>query len=137
MASKQTNKTYLLDTNVILRFLLNDHEEYSKQAKQIFKQIFETNTFGRINHVTIAETYFVLTRVYKIPRQEVIEKLILLFKLDNIKIYNKHLILKILTYLQQHSISFVDIYNLFYAVSQKAELATFDRRLKRLYKQVG
>ena len=36
---KQPGKVYLIDTNIILRYLLEDHEEYSPRAKAFMMDI--------------------------------------------------------------------------------------------------
>lgn len=59
----------LIDTNILLRFLLQDHETLSKEANQIIDE----NKVICLNAV-IYEVIHVLQSVYKIDRKIIAEK---------------------------------------------------------------
>jgi len=131
----KNNKDILLDTNILLRFILNDHPQLSLQAKHIIDQASEQNHKLIINHATLAETYFVLNKVYKLDNKKISKVLTLLLKLPNIYIYKRPLILATLDLLTRHNISFIDAYNLIHAKNYRLTLQTFDNQLKKLYRQ--
>lgn len=55
----------LIDTNVILRYLLNDIPEQAKQSEEVIK-----NGAFTLPEV-IAEVVYVLFKLYKVPREEI------------------------------------------------------------------
>ncbi|MHB8232026.1 MAG: PIN domain-containing protein [bacterium] len=61
----------IVDTNVILRYLLNDNEEQFKIVKSFFDNVKTGKTRAVILESVIFETVYVLLKVYKIPRKEI------------------------------------------------------------------
>ena len=68
-------KKYLLDTNVLLRFLLDDHPELSRAAAGLFQQAADEKCLLILTDLGIAEAIWVLTSYYKLERQKVSESL--------------------------------------------------------------
>jgi predicted nucleic-acid-binding protein len=68
-------KKYLLDTNVLLRFLLDDHAELSRAAAGLFQQATDGKCLLILTDLCIAEAVWVLTSYYKLERQRVVESL--------------------------------------------------------------
>ncbi|MEK7194504.1 MAG: PIN domain-containing protein [Patescibacteria group bacterium] len=60
-----------LDTNVILRFLLDDDSALSRQARKKFKDAEGGKRLIYLDEVILAETIWVLLSVYKMEKQEV------------------------------------------------------------------
>ena len=57
----------IVDANMILRYLLNDHQEFSAKAKEII----DGNTV-EVPIEVLCEVVFVLLRVYKLERKEIV-----------------------------------------------------------------
>jgi predicted nucleic-acid-binding protein len=66
-------KKYLLDTNVRLRFLLDDHPELSRAAAGLFQQAADEECLLILTELGIAEAVWVLTSFYNLERQKVAE----------------------------------------------------------------
>ena len=58
-----------IDTNVLLRYLLRDDHAHYSLAERAFAQLTPESP-GFITQVTLAETYWVLSRSLKLPRRE-------------------------------------------------------------------
>jgi predicted nucleic-acid-binding protein len=71
------------DTNVIIRYVLRDMPD---QAERI-RQIVEDHPRLLLTAGTIAEVAFVLTRVYKVPREIVVDVLVTLLQRSNIAVH--------------------------------------------------
>lgn len=56
-----------IDTNVLLRVLLQDDPVQSPVASRVFRAL-STDSPGFITQVTLAETYWVLARARRLPR---------------------------------------------------------------------
>jgi len=72
---KQQKKVYLIDTNIILRYLLDDHKVHSPKAKDFMAKVFEGTKKIEIPAVVIQECIYALDKYYKIPRGEISAKL--------------------------------------------------------------
>jgi uncharacterized protein len=68
-------KKYLLDTNILLRFLLADHAELWPKASRLFQQAADRKCLLVLSDLGIAEAVWVLTSYYKIDRKSVAENL--------------------------------------------------------------
>ena len=68
-------KKYLLDTNVLLRFLLDDHPELSRAAARLFQKAADEKCLLILTDLCIAEAVWVLTSYYKLERQKVADGL--------------------------------------------------------------
>ena len=127
-------KVYLLDTNVILRFLLADHPQLSQEAKAIFEKAEAGKVKLFLNHTTIAEVFWVLESFYKLTKEEIIEIITGLLRFPNMKVPEKRMMLGVLSLLNRRNISYIDAYNLIFARKNGLELKTFDKKLERLFK---
>ena len=60
---------YLLDTNIIIRFLIGNDEEFLAKSIDIFQQIENASLQVEILEGVIMEAFFVLTKFYKLPKK--------------------------------------------------------------------
>ena len=121
---------YLIDTNIIIRFLVGDHEEHLKIATEIFTKIENAQIKAEILDSVLMEAYFVLVKFYKLPKNEVLEDLKKLIALKGIT-GDKILLLETLNILLNKNIDFVD--SLICAKSKlySYEKLSFDNDLKK------
>jgi len=68
-------KVYLIDTNVVLRYLLGDHPQFSSKAAAFMSDVFQGTRKAEIPDVVIVECVYVMDRYYEVPRNEIAEKL--------------------------------------------------------------
>jgi len=101
----------LVDTNIILRYLLNDIPEQSKIARLELKS-------GNVKILTqvVAEVIYVLSKIYKINRKEISENLLKIFSLDGVIIENEEIVVFAITEYGNSKLDFVD--ELLYANSK-------------------
>lgn len=119
----------LVDTNLLLRFLLKDNLTQFEAAKELLAQ----NDDGLIlPELAVAEVVWVLQSVYKFKKEEVIEKIFELLKLRSL-VTNFSLLSDTLIIYQNHHISFVDAYLLAYCKYFKLEgIYSFDEGLDKI-----
>jgi predicted nucleic-acid-binding protein len=72
-----------LDTSLVVRYLIGDPPELAKRAAEVIDQ--EEDLL--VNEVVMVETAYVLTSVYKVPREVVVDHLILFLQKKNIHAY--------------------------------------------------
>lgn len=119
----------LVDTNLVVRFLLKDNLTQAEAAKKLLTQ---SNEDLILTDIAVAEVVWVLQSVYKFQKQEVIEKLFELLKLKSL-ITNFPLLTNSLIIYQNHHISFVDAYLVAFCEHNKLEgIYSFDKDLDKI-----
>ncbi|MCR4277682.1 MAG: PIN domain-containing protein [Candidatus Berkelbacteria bacterium] len=112
----------VIDTNVILRYLVGDDVEKADRIEKFLR----TKTPFLVNDVVAAEVYYVLRSYYKHPRLEIIESLRGFLEQSQVK-YNRPLIDKSLDILSEHNIDFADAYTAAIAlIESDCRVITFD-----------
>ena len=72
---KLQEKVYLIDTNIILRYLLGDHAEFSPKAEALMLDVSKGVKKAEILDVVIVECIYVMDKYYQIPKAEIVDKL--------------------------------------------------------------
>lgn len=62
----------VLDTNVILRYLLNDPPQHFQLAQAIMTDVINGKTTVYIPDSVLAECVYVLLKVYKVPKPKAV-----------------------------------------------------------------
>lgn len=131
----------LVDTNIVLRLILNDSPILSPKARIIFEKITKDETKTFISLLTISETIFTLERAYKIPKVEIVKSLSQIFKLTNLIVEKQTLVEQALVYYVEKNISFPDSHNVALMLKKKIkQIYSFDEdfdkfpQIKRLEK---
>ncbi len=119
----------VVDTNVILRYLLEDDEELFNKARRIFDKALNRESEILIKEVVIAEVVYVLEKVYKINRKIIAETLKELLILKGIKVENKDFVIKALEIYKNKKLDFVDC--ILCSISDHYVIETFDKKLNR------
>lgn len=76
-----------LDTNVIVRYLVQDDPDQSSRATSVIDNLSDSAP-GLVTTVVWAEVYWVLTRAYGFGRPDVVEQLAALCTADEIRTEN-------------------------------------------------
>ena len=113
----------LIDANVILRYLLGDHPEYSEKAKKVIEE--GAYTLPEV----IAEVVYVLNGVYKVTRSEIRDTLVDF--MDEVDVDRGEIIVLALTVYSEISLDFVDCVLIAYHRIDRAEVVSFDKKLNK------
>jgi len=115
-----------LDTNCLLRWLLDDVPEHTA----IISAIINSEENLAIADAALIETVFVLEKIKKISRETIEKALFAIFEKDNIMCSRKLFIEILSIYTSHPKLSFVDCYLEVFATSTgAAPLLTFDKKL--------
>lgn len=125
-------KTILVDTNIIIRFLLNDHPAFSLQAKDIILKAQQGSLKLYLDEVVIAEIVWTLSSFYRIKRFEISDKLEEIVSQNWVINPKKDLILQTLALFRSSNLDYIDCWLFVVGKSLDIELATFDKALKKL-----
>src|SRR3989344_5674091 len=121
-----------IDTNVLLRFLLEDNPTLYDQAKKIFKKAEDGLTKVYLDEVILAEAIWVLFSVYKIEKQmicKIMTKLLVCKWLINSR---KELMLRAMSLWSKTKLHYPDCWLYVVTNNSEFELRTFDLDLMRL-----
>jgi predicted nucleic-acid-binding protein len=122
----------LVDANVVLRYLLDDHTELSAKAAEILEK----------HSVTLpvevgCEVVYVLQKVYGVGRKEIQQQLGELLDEGLVTMENPAVFLKALECYGDSTLDFVDTLLWAYQILERQEIFTFDNRLlKQLQRAV-
>ena len=122
---------YLLDTNIIIRFLVGDHQEHLAKSIEIFKDIESAKLQVEILDGVLMEAFFVLTKFYKLPKDEVIDDLKTILALNGVINSNKIILYETLNIIEIKNIDFVDALICAKSKLQGFGKISFDNDLKK------
>jgi predicted nucleic-acid-binding protein len=129
-------KRYLLDTNAILRFLLNDNLQQAEEVDTLFQQAKNGLAEIHIPFAAIYESVFVLDKRYKLSKIEFIPPLLELIQQQAVKVEEKDRLIASMQLFLSQSISFFDAIVAIQAKQLDLELFTFDKKLKQVFKTI-
>lgn len=114
---------HLIDTNVILRFILNDNSEMAERAAEIIASGAYTKP------EVIAEVVYVLKSVYSIPKDKIAS---IVRGLSNvIQIENSDCVIYAINLFASVSLDFVDCLLIAYHRINRENIFSFDQKLNK------
>ncbi len=122
-------KMTIIDTNVVLRYLLKDHEEFYKEAEALFDRAFSGKKKLFLLDTVIAEVVYVLSGLYKVKRQEIAQVLKELLKAKGINAVDKEVLFDALETFAKKNLDFVDC--LICAYATKYQVISFDKKVQK------
>lgn len=120
----------LIDTNIIIRFLVGDHDEHLQIATEIFSKIENGEIEVEILEPVIMEALFVMVKFYKLPQSEVIADLKRLIALRGV-VGDKVLLIETLNIIEDKNIDFVDALICAKSRLQGYEKLSFDKDVNK------
>ncbi|MBI3755099.1 MAG: PIN domain-containing protein [Deltaproteobacteria bacterium] len=122
----------LPDTNVILRYLLADEPRLHEKAKNLFEKVRVGEERVIIPESVLVECVYVLTKFYKVPKEEVSVRLQELLHYKGITNNDKSELIEALTiFVSNPPLDIVDCILCAKAKGYDMELSTFDERLEK------
>ncbi len=124
-------KRYILDTNLLIRFLRNDHPAMSSAAAELFLQSASGKVELHLDPTIIAETAFVLISFYKQSQPEVADAIRDLITGCRLKVPLEEITLDALERFKAQPVDFPDALVAAIAAHQGVPVASFDRDFDR------
>ncbi len=122
-----------LDTNVILRHLLSDHEQHSLVARDLFRRIAREELSVAISETVIFEAAYTLEKQYRATRAEIRRSLEAVLNLPGIEMDGKSSYTDVFAlWEREQSLSFADCAHL--VATRRLGLdriVSFDRKIDR------
>jgi predicted nucleic-acid-binding protein len=123
---------HVIDTNIVLRFLLADQPEHFSRAKRLMDEVQAGKRKACLAESVLAECIFVLTKFYKVPKEEAAGSLAELLDYKGFTGEHMPILRSALALFVAHKIAFVDALILATIRHHGWHLETFDKALLKL-----
>lgn len=122
-----------LDTNPVLRHVLQDNAEQSPKSTAFLKDVEDGKTAVATSDTVVFETVFTLERHYHVPKDQIRATLLALFQLPGIVFPGKSRLPRVFDLYVGRNIPFADAYHAVLMEHLKlTRIATFDRDFDRI-----
>ncbi|MGO9087751.1 MAG: PIN domain-containing protein [Terriglobales bacterium] len=126
------SKQRLIDTNLIVRYLVQDHDKHARAAGRLFDACDRGDMVIVVLPVVLAECVFVLESFYRHPRTEIASALGRLISSPGVEISEVTVHLDALNRYKGTKAHFVDCLIAATAVAKNVPVSTFDQDFRRL-----
>jgi predicted nucleic acid-binding protein len=125
------SKQRLVDTNLIVRYLVQDHDKHARAAGKLFEACDRGDVGIVVLPVVLAECVFVLESFYRHPRTDIASALGRLISSPGVEISEATVHLDALNRYKRTKPHFVDCLIAATAVAKNAPVATFDQDFRK------
>ena len=125
------SKERLVDTNLIVRYLVQDHEKHARAAGKLFDACDRGDLVIVVLPVVLAECVFVLESFYRHPRADIASALGRLISSPGVEIGEVTVQLDALKRYKGTKAHFVDCLIAASAVARDVPVATFDQDFRK------
>jgi len=124
-------KRRLVDTNIIVRYLVQDHEKHAKAAGRLFEACDRGDVEIVVLPAVLAECVFVLESFYEHPRADIAAALRTLISSPGVEISENAVHLDALDRYRKTKVHFVDCLLAAAARAGDTPVATFDEDFRK------
>ena len=125
------SKRRLVDTNLIVRYLVQDHEKHAKAAGKLFDACGRGDVVVVVLPAVLAECVFVLESFYEHARGEIVAALGRLISSPGVEISGAAIHLDALERYRKTKVHFVDCLLAATAAAEDTPVATFDQDFRK------
>ncbi|MGA2543333.1 MAG: PIN domain-containing protein [Verrucomicrobiota bacterium] len=122
---------YLVDTNILLRFLSGEPPRQAAAARRLFAGAAAGEVVLDVSPVIVAETIYTLVSFYGVERKKSVEKLLLLLRQPGLKIRDSTQVFSALERLLTANVGFADAFLAAGGAEENVPVASFDRDLDK------
>ncbi len=123
---------YLLDTNLLLRFLLNDHPAHGAAAKKLFDDAASGSLTLHIPFIAITEAVFTLQSYYRVDRSDIGRGMLTVLTAVGVRLTAPPWVLDAVDLFRTRNVSFGDACIAAEAGVRQLTVASFDRGLDKI-----
>ena len=125
------SKRRLVDANLIVRYLVQDHEKHAKAAGKLFDACDRGDVVIVVLPAVLAECVFVLESFYEHPRGDIASALSTLISSPGIEVNEAGIHLDALDRYRRTKVHFVDCLIAATASAENTPVATFDQDFRK------
>lgn len=124
-------KKIFLDTNLWIRFFIEDDQTQFAQTKQLLNLVEEGKIRAYISTIVFLEIQFVLQKLYHLPFEKIIGIFDIILKVRNITVVEKTNLALAIKFFKLYKIKFPDCL-IASQLPKNAILASFDEELSKI-----
>lgn len=121
-------KTFCLDTNFLLRFLINDIDQQAQEAEDLLDKASKGKIDCFVSIIVQMEIIYVLSSFYDQSKTEVYDKVSLLYNLNFIDFEYLNIMKKALEIYLKTSLSIQDAFLVSLSKENKMQFTSFDKK---------
>jgi predicted nucleic-acid-binding protein len=125
------SKRRLVDTNLIIRYLVQDHEKHAKAAERLFDACDRGGVAVVVLPAVLAECVFVLESFYEHSRADIVSALGSLISSPGVEIDSTAIHLDALDRYRKTKVHFVDCLIAATAANENMPVASFDHGFRK------
>jgi len=126
-------KNKFIDANIFLRYLTKDDPVKYEKCYKLFKDAVDGKVILFTSKIVIAELVWTLNSFYKVPKNDIIEKVSIIISTENLHIPSKEIIIDAIILYGRKNIDFIDAYNaVFMKYNQADEIYSYDHDFDNL-----
>jgi len=127
----------LPDTNTVIRYLIADEPALHSKAKEFFDKVINGGVKAVILESVIAKCVYVLTKIYKVPRDRAAGSLIDILHYKGIANDDRQELIQALSLFSEQGLDIVDCILCAKAATAGGHLFSFDADLNKLAKRIN
>jgi predicted nucleic acid-binding protein len=117
------------DTNLFLRYLTDDVPDQAEAFEKLLQKAIQGELRLVTNIMVIAELVWTLESYYRLPRQNIQDKVLAMLNTPGLKVVEEELILTAIMWYQEKNVDFIDAYNAAWLRENGLDtIYTFDRK---------
>lgn len=128
----QRPKAHLIDTNILVRYLVGDHPAQANRAVALMERLEAGTERAEILESVVAETVWTLESFYEVPRSEIASRLAAVLTLPGVRTAHKGILLAALARFGSTPVDFVDCLLAAAAKRRGMTVYSFDTDFRRL-----
>jgi predicted nucleic-acid-binding protein len=106
-----TIKQCFIDTNIFLRYLTKDDPVQFPRCRNLFKKAQNGEVHLVTSTLVIAELIWTLASYYRVPKEQIIEKVSIIIGSEAVQIPDRDLIAEALLLYGRKNVDYIDAYN--------------------------
>jgi len=131
LTRRPVSRRKLVDTNLIVRYLVQDHEKHARAATKLFESCDRGEVAIVVLPTVLAECVFVLQSFYNHPRADIVLALSRFISSPGVEIDDVANYLDALQRFKQTKVHFVDCVIAAWAAAKDMPVATFDHDFRK------
>jgi len=122
-----------VDTNVFLRFLVNDDPAKADACEALFRRAIDGDETLSTSDMVIAEIIWVLESYYELKKSDIRERVEKILNTRNLSCPNREIIISALSIYDEKNMDFIDAYNAFLLKRDEIdEIYSYDKHFDRI-----
>lgn len=122
-------KRYFVDTNILIRFLLNDDQVLASKAEHYIKEARKGNVELIVIPQVIFEVEYVLEKYYTVPKQDRVRYIQSLLMAVELHVLERELLIETFKYYTTSALDIIDVLLIAMAARQNSAVLSFDKKL--------